>query len=179
MNDRTRILAVVAGAALLWFVGEAAWGAVWSTPKAKLDADLAQADQELARAKGVLGREAQVQEEWRKIRGLLAKRPPNVGTHFVGHLDGVFDRVGITADIASPSSPVQQGDFREYVFETRFKLPWGSFVDLLVELHNSREFLKPLRVNVSSQYEREDRLDVDLKVSTIEYAPQPAKPGAK
>ena len=177
---RTKILAAAAGAVLLWFVAEKAWTALWSEPWARVKADIAAADAELARAKGVLAREEQVREEWKKLRGLLAKRPENVGTHLVGQLDGMFDRSGVKADISSGSSTQLPGaDFREYVFETRFKLPWESFVDLLAELHNSREFLKLLRLKVSSQYEREDRLDVDLKVSTIEYAPQPAKPGTK
>ena len=65
----------------------------------------------------------------------------------------------------------QQGDFKEYVFETQIKLKWEQLGELLVALHNSREFLKPARVTVGSQYEKEERLDVDLKVSTIEYAP--------
>jgi hypothetical protein len=48
-----------------------------------------------------------------------------------------------------------------------------------VELHNSKEFLKPLKMNVQSQYEKEDVLVVDLRLSTIEYAPVPVKAGAK
>ena len=54
-----------------------------------------------------------------------------------------------------------------------------AFVDLLAELHNSREFIKALHLSVVSKYEREERLDVTLRVATIEYAPQPAKTGAK
>lgn len=180
MNERrTRILAIAAGAVLLVFLGEKAYAGLWAEPWKKVNDELRAADLELSRATAIVAREPGVREDWRKIEGLLGKRPPNVGTHLVSHLDSMFDRVGTKADISSTSLPQQQGDFREYVFETRFKLPWASFVDLLAELHNSREFLKLLRLNVSSQYEREERLDVDLKVSTIEYAPPPAKAGAK
>jgi hypothetical protein len=176
MNEgRTKVLALVAGGAFLLFVGEKAYVSLWSDPWAKVNREIEDAKLELARAKAVVARESEVREDWKKIRGLLDKRPANVGTHLVSHLDSIFDRVGTRADISSTSVQQQQGDFREYVFETRFKLPWGPFVDLLAELHNSREFLKLLRLNVASQYEREDRLDVDLKVSTIEYAPPPAK----
>ena len=180
MNDqRTRILAIAAGAVLLVFLGEKAYAGLWSDPWEKVNKEIRDADADLARATAVVSRQAAVQEDWKKIRGLMAKRPANVGNHLVGRLESMFDRVGVKADISSTSLPQQQGDFREYVFETRFKLPWGSFVDLLAELHNSREFLKLLRLNVVSQYEREDRLDVDLKVSTIDYAPLPPKSGAK
>lgn len=181
MNERrTKILAIAAGSVLALFLFEKAWVGLWSEPWKKVNDDLRAAEVELARAKAVASREPGVQEDWKKIRGLLAKRPEgNVGTHLVNHLDSMFERVGTKADISSTSTPQQQGDFREYVFETRFKLSWGSFVDLLRELNNSREFLKLLRLNVSSQYEREEKLDVDLKVSTIDYQPAPAKTGAK
>lgn len=179
MNRRTRVLAVAAGAVLLVFLGDMAYASLWAAPWAKVNKEIRDADLELARASAVVSREAGVREDWKKIRGLLAQRPANVGNHLVGHLESMFDRVGVKADISSTSLPQQQGDFREYVFETRFKLGWKPFVELLAELHNSREFLKLLRLNVVSQYEREERLDVDLKVSTIEYAPLPQKPGAK
>lgn len=176
MNERrTRVLALVAGAALLLFVGEKAYLSLWAEPWKRVNEEIGTADLELSRARAIVARQPVAAQDWSKIKGLLDKRPANVGNHLVGHLESMFDRVGVKADISSTSLPQQQGDFREYVFETRFKLPWGSFVDLLAELHNSREFLKLLRLNVASQYEREDRLDVDLKVSTIEYAPPPAK----
>lgn len=180
MNERrTKLLAIAAGAVLLVFIGEKAYAGFWAEPWSEVNKQLQEVDRELARAKAVVGREPVAQEDWKKIRGLMAQRPQNVGNHLVGHLESMFDRVGVKADISSSTLPQQKGDFREYVFETRFKLPWGSFVDLLAELHNSREFLKLQRLNVASQYEREDRLDVDLKVSTIEYAPPPPKAGAK
>jgi hypothetical protein len=180
VNDRrTRILALAAGAVLLYLVLELAYTALWSAPWEKAKQDLAQADAALFRANRLLADEAKVKEEWRKIHGLLEKRPDNVGNHFVGHLESIYSQLGIKPESSSESSSQQNGDFREYVLPLQFKLTWGSFVDLLAALHNSREFLKPLHLSVSSQYEREERLDVSLRVSTIEYAPLPAKPGAK
>jgi hypothetical protein len=81
----------------------------------------------------------------------------------------------VSFDVSENPQPVQQGDFKEYIFDTKFKLTWAQYVDLLVELHKSTEFLKPIRMTVASQYEKEDRLDVDLEVSTIEYSPAPVK----
>jgi hypothetical protein len=97
----------------------------------------------------------------------------------MAHLNEIFDKAGVVSDISGTPQPVQQGDFKEYIFDTKFKLTWAQFIDVLVELHNSREFLKPLRMNIGSQYEKEDRLDVELKMSTIEYSPATSKAGVK
>ena len=179
MNDRrTRTLGILAAAALGLLLVDRGYAAFWAEPSKKLDEELERARLDLDRARTIVAREDAVKEEWRRLRDRLEKRPSDVPNHFVSHLGTIAARVGGRLDITS-SPPVQQGDFREYPFEMRFKLTWGQFVDLLAELHDSREFLKPLRVHVSSQYEREDRLDLDLRVSTIELAPAPAKAGGK
>lgn len=179
MNDRrTRLLAILAATALGLLLVDRAYAALWAEPARKLDEELERARLELIKARTIVAREEAVQEDWRRLRERLERRPADVPNHFVSHLGALAARVGGRLDITS-SPPGQQGDFREYPFEMRFKLTWGQFVDLLAELHDSREFLKPLRVHVSSQYEREDRLDVDLRVSTIEFAPAPAKSGGK
>ena len=123
MNERrTRVLAYAAGAVLLVFLGEKAYAGLWSGPWENVNKEIADADGDLTRATAVVSRESAVQEDWKKIRGLMAKRPANVGNHLVGRLESMFDRVGVKADISSTTLPQQQGDFREYVFETRFKL---------------------------------------------------------
>jgi hypothetical protein len=79
---------------------------------------------------------------------------PDVHTNFMTHLTEIFDKAGVVFDVSGTPQAVQQGDFKEYIFDTKFKLTWAQFVDLLVELHNSKEFLKPLRMNVVSAYEK-------------------------
>ena len=81
------------------------------------------------------------------------------------------EKVGATFNYVSQQQG-RQVDFKEYVVDFKLQLPWEKFVTLLEELHNSREFLKLIRLNIASQYEREDRMDVDLRVSTIEFDPQ-------
>jgi hypothetical protein len=180
MNRRTRLLAiatiVVAGA----FVLDKAVNAFVLDPLSKINQDLAKTEGEIKRANATLNSQETVRRNWNKIQDRLElPRPPDVHTHFVTHLDDVFDKVNVPKDLSENPQPQQQGDFKEYIFDTKFKLTWAQFVDLLVELHNSREFLKPLRMNIGSQYEKEDRLDVELKLSTIEYSPAPVKAGSK
>jgi len=180
MDRRAKILLVVVLAAAGAFVLDKAFTALWWSPWTKLTAEIRRVEQELAAAQVILSRREAIQKEWKTIRGHLGKpRAPDVPNHFFSHLGAMSTRVGVTTDIQGGAGQQQQGDFREYVYDMKFKLSWAQFVDLLLELHNSREFLKPIRVHISSQYEREDRLDLDLKVSTIEYAPAPAKAGTR
>ena len=180
MNEqRTRILLLAAAVLVGAFLLEKTVDAFWFQPRAKLKDEIQKANQDLDRARAVMRREKDVGSSWKLVEDRLSKRPADVPNHFVSHLGAICSRVGVGLDLSSAPQSVQQGDFREYVFETRFKLTWGQFVDLLAELHNSREFLKPLRISIGSQYEREERLDLDLKVSTIEYAPVQPKTGTK
>ncbi len=171
MERRTKILAgIVVGVAALLLADKVLlvpYLVKWRDVSARID----KVDLDVQRARAIVAREKDVREGWAKVRGLLDKpRVPDVQTHFVTHLGEVTRAAGVTFDIKGVREQ-QQGDFKEYVFETQLKLKWEQLGELLVALHNSREFLKPARVTVGSQYEKEERLDVDLKVSTIEYAP--------
>jgi hypothetical protein len=183
MDRRTRVLIVVVIAAAGAFVLDKVFTSLWWDPWKKLSAEIRKTDQDLAAANVILSRRDAIQKEWKTVQGHLAKpRAPDVPNHFFSHLGAMCSRVGVTTDIQGiqgGAGQQQQGDFREYVYDVKFRLTWAQFVDLLLELHNSREFLKPIRIHISSQYEREDRLDLDLKVSTIEYAPAPAKAGTR
>jgi hypothetical protein len=180
MDKRTRVLAILAAIAAGGFLLDKAVMALVVTPLQKINEDLAATEGQIRKANTALNSQETVTRNWNKIRDRLDQpRMPDVHTAFMTHLTEIFDKVGVVFDVSGTPQAVQQGDFKEYIFDTKFKLTWAHFVDLLVELHNSKEFLKPLKMTVSSQYEKEDRLDVDLRLSTIEYAPVPVKAGAK
>jgi hypothetical protein len=180
MDKRTRLLAILALVAAGGFVLDKAVSALVTGPLGKLNEELTATEAQIKKANNTLNNQDTVSRNWNKIRDRLDQpRMPDVHTHFMTHLGEMFEKVGVVFDVSGTPQAVQQGDFKEYIFDTKFKLTWAQFVDLLVELHNSREFLKPLRMNVGSQYEKEDRLDVELKLSTIEYSPAPAKAGVK
>lgn len=180
MTDRrTQVLVGVVVAAGLAFAADRFFISKWWDGWKRLTDDIRKTDIEIAKAKAVLAREKRVFDEWAALRKKLDARPDDVPTHFMGHLGAICDRTGVSLDATRSPQPQQNGDFKEYVYETRFKLTWEQFVGLLASLHNSREFLKTSRIAISSQYEKEPRLDLDLKVSTIEYAPLAQKPGTK
>ncbi len=171
MNRRTKVLAAAVLAVAGLFLADKILISPYLEGWRKVAAEEEKVDQEILKARTILERRQAVQQGWDKVRRLLEKpRVPDVQNHFMAHLGEISGRIGANHDVKGIRDQ-QQGDFKEYVYETAFKLKWEQLTGLLVELHNSREFLKPLRLAVSSQYEKEDRLDVDLKVSTIEYAP--------
>jgi hypothetical protein len=181
MTDRrTKILALVTAIAAGAFVADKAFTFLWWEPWSKVNVEIQKTDLEVSKANATLAREALVRRDWNRVKARLDEpRTPDVHTHFLTHLGDVFEKTGVAFDVSENPQPSQQGDFKEYIFDTKFKLTWAQFVELLVELHNSKEFLKPLRMNIGSQYEKEDRLDLELRLSTIEYSPAPVKAGMK
>ena len=179
-NQRTKVLAIIALTALGLFLLDKVVSALVIDPWTKVNQDLAKTESEIRKANTTLNSEDAVQRGWIRVRNRLDEpRMPDVHTSFLTHLGDLFKKVGVAFDVSENPQPQQQGDFKEYIFDTKFKLTWAEFVDLLVELNNSNEFMKVLRLNVVSQYEKEDRLDLELKVSTIEYSPAPVRAGQK
>ncbi len=175
MNRRSKILAwaVVGATALL--LADKVFLSPFLEKWREISAASEKADGEIQRSRMILTREKAVREDWAKVKALLDKpRTPDVQNHLVAHLGEIAGAVDVNFDIKGTRDQ-PQGDFKEYIFETQFKLKWEQLGALLVALQNSREFLKPARISVNSQYEKEDRLDVDLKISTIGYAPGRAK----
>ncbi len=180
MNDRrTKLLALVAAVAVGAFALDGAFTAFWWKPWQEVTGQLSQVEKEIREKEHLLAGRAASEREWKLIRGRLdAPREPDVQNHFYSHLDDLCDRVGATPDIQG-GAPQRRGDFQEYVYDLKFRLKWEQFVDLLKQLNDSREFLKPVRLSLASQYDREDRMDLDLKISTIEYSPVAAKAGTR
>jgi hypothetical protein len=72
----------------------------------------------------------------------------------------------------------EKREFAEYSVETSFQAGWESFVRLLLEIRNAKEFVKVQRLAATSKYEKEGRLDIELRVSTIGLAASPASSAA-
>lgn len=179
MDRRAKVLSWIVLLAAAGFVADRLVASLWWEPWKTAREQIQDADRQLARLNGTLKGEEKAQKDWKKVRDLLAKqRTPDVQNHFVEHLAAICDKVGVENNMQQ-SPPGRQGDFKEYVVDTKLKLTWAQYLDLLVELHNSRELLKPIRINISSQYDKEDRMDVDLRVSTIEWDRVPQKTGVK
>lgn len=180
MGGRSRLLALVLGVAVAGFAADQLFLSPWLGTMKKRDTDIARTEAEIAKHKAILAREKAVRQEWDKLNALLSrKREPNIESHFMSHLGDLCKKAGVSVESIQGDRVVQQGVFKEYPYQTKFKLSWSELVRLLVALHNSPELLKPARVTITSLYEREPRIDLDLKVSTIEYEPVAVKNGTK
>jgi Tfp pilus assembly protein PilO len=180
MGRHSKVLAIVLAVAVAGFLGDQLFLSPWLDTMKKRDADIARVQAEIARHKAVLAREKAVRQEWERLSALLTrKREPSIEAHFMTHLGDLCKKAGVSYDRIQNDRVVQQGVFKEYPYQTKFKLSWSELVRLLVALHNSPELLKPARVTITSLYEREPRIDLDLKVSTLEYEPLAAKNGTK
>ena len=176
MDKRKRILIIGTIVAVCAFVLDKAVSALVFDPLQKISQDMTKTEAEIKKANTVLNTEETAKRNWTKIRDRLDEpRPPDIHTNFIAHLGDHFEKIAVAYDVNEIAQPAPQGDFKEYIFDTKFKLTWQQFVELLVELHNSKEFLKVLRIGIQSQYEKEDHMVVDLRVSTIEYSPAPEK----
>lgn len=175
-EKRTRVLLGVTVSMVGLLLLDKGVSAFITDPWNQITKDIGKTNADIQKAELILNSKDRVRHDWNKVKDRLDEPvAPDVHTHFLSHLGDLFQKVGVAFDISESPQHQQQGDFKEYIFDTKFKLTWPQLVDLLVELHNSKEFLRPLRVSVMSYYEKEDRLDVDLKVSTIEYSPAPAR----
>jgi len=179
MNRRTRVLIILAGVALGGFVLDGLVKSLWWDPWKKAGEDIKEADLQFARLQTALRKEDKVTKDWEKVKKLLDKpRTPDIENHFKEALGAICDKVSVENNMVS-STVGRQGDFKEYVVDTKLKLTWAQYVAVFSELYGSKELLKPIRITLNSQYDKEDRIDVDLKLSTIEYDPVTPKAGTK
>ena len=170
MNRRTKVLFAVVLVAAAGFVVDKLATSLWWEPWKKTGDEIADVDKQLRGVNRTVAQEKRIAQEWKEIRDLLDKpREPDVQNHFLEHLRQICDKVGTTFNYTAVP-PGKQGDFKEYVVDFKLQLTWDRYVSLVEELHNSRDLLRILKINIGSQYDREDRMDVDLKVSTIEFA---------
>ena len=179
MNRRTKVLLLVVVVAGAGFIVDQLFRSLWWNPWQKTQAEIRDADGALSKLKRTLLREEKAAKEWDKVKKLLDRRQgPDVENHFVQHLGTICDKVGVENSMSGGPAG-RRGDFKEYIVDTKLKLTWAQYVDFLGELHNSRELLKPIRITLTSMYEKEDRMDADLRLSTIEFDRVPVKAGAK
>lgn len=164
---------VVAGLYLLDLVVVGPWLERWD----EVNRGIEKKREDLDEAEVLLMHEDAVQKEWRKLKNRLeAEDRAGTTETLLVHLDEIGRRAGVKEDIAkiSPARWDRVGDFDEIGLEMLLETDIDGLRNLLVEMHNSNEFLKISRLTVNSQLGqrgKKDKLEVDLKVSTIELAP--------
>jgi hypothetical protein len=178
MERRTKILLYTAigmgGAYLLWLVGvrpilddvESADGRISAAKKA------------LNVEKSYLRRQKAIEKKWDDtMEAVDSPGRATLADQFDLYVRDLMDRTIGSKSRLPTISPVnsrdQKGDFLETAVEVknaRFKP--DEWIRFLTELANENDFLKLRRLSLKSRFDRPEKvLVVDMKLSTIEYAP--------
>ena len=133
MDKRRRILLLVTIVAAGAFLLDKAVSALVLEPLQKINQEMTKTESDIKKANTVLNTEETAKRNWTKIRDRLDEpRPPDIHTNFIAHLGDHFEKIAVAYDVNEIAQAQQQGDFKEYIFDTKFKLTWQQFVELLV-----------------------------------------------
>lgn len=173
--NRTWVLPVVVGV-----VGATLFTVVYLVPRAlafaKIEKDMDKIRPSLQQARKTVQAKQAVEQEWNEVSSHLPynKESETLNGFLIG-LNVLQEVVDLKAWSTQPDRAQRVGDkseFTEYAVDTTFQTSWESFVRLMLELHNWEGPLRVQRLTVTSRYEKENRLDVHMRVSTIELAPR-------
>ena len=174
MSKRERIIVIAALGAAAFFLFDRFLLTPWSSRWDAVARDLVEKRKGLEGARSGLAREADYASEWEKLEaGLTADRRKDVLQALLDHINDLERRAKVTVNV-NMSREDQVGDFREISLEISLRTTVEGLRNLLVEMYNSKEFLRISRLKVGAnpfEKARADRLDVELKVSTIGYRP--------
>lgn len=174
MDKRSKWLMIgvglLAGAWILDQVVYSPWKQKWE----KLGADLTKTRASLRAAKDVVAKEESVRAEWKKVKAPLDK-PERAGieTDFMFVVGGLASNADARPGLDQRNAE-QAGDFKEVIVDAHLTCTVDGLTKFLLAVYNSKEFLKLRRLHIGSQYDRpEEKMTVDVKLSTIVYAPKP------
>lgn len=171
--DRQRLLVVVVlSGAGLWLTLQLFVDPWWGEMK-KLRQDVEKARGQIAAMKETIDRGPAWNAKWRKLNERLSReRESDTLSQFVMGVGKLCTDAGVQ-DLSTKTGREQKlgerGEFVEYAVETTFKAGWPAFVELLKAVKKEKEFLRVQRLAVTSK-EKESRVDVEMRVSTIELA---------
>lgn len=152
----------------------------WYDEMKKLRTDLEGVGRQLAVARATVATAPAVKAEWKVLNDRLARaKESDTLNEFVIGLGKLCADAGVSNLSTKPGREQkvgERGEFIEYAVETNFQATWEPFVRLLYKIACEKEFLKVQRLVITSKYEKEDRLDVELRASTIELAQAGGRP---
>ncbi len=147
----------------------------WLADMKKLGDDLNIMRSKVKVARVVVSQNTAVMAEWNAVRGKLARgNDADTLQDFLTGIQLMSGHIGLSNWSSKPGREQKIGEkgneFVEYAVETSFQASWKQFVDLLKELKGWKDFVKVQRLAITSKYEKDNRLDVEMRVSTIELA---------
>jgi hypothetical protein len=174
MADRQKLLAWgVMALAGVWLTDQL-YVSPWLAERRKLTTDIKATRDLVTAAEATLAHKAGVMARWKAIDERLGRaRESDARNEFVAGMRVMAELVGLRDwqwKEGRETKTGARGEFTEYAIVTNFKAGWEPFVRLLWELRTWKDFVRVQHLAVTSKYERENRLDVELRLSTIEPA---------
>ncbi|MHC4606610.1 MAG: hypothetical protein ACYTAF_06700 [Planctomycetota bacterium] len=180
MSKRERLVVIVTLCAAAAFLFNQFWLKPWERTWDQVSAELAEKRDSLGEKERMLAWEADVAADWARLKNALAsEKRRDAAQVLLTHLNELERKAKVTMNFHRGRED-EIGDFVEHSVEISLKTDINGLRNLLVEFENSKEFIKVSRVKVNANpfdRGRKDRLDVDLKISTIQY--KPGKNGKK
>jgi len=188
MQMRERIALVAAIAVAVLFGVDRLWLRPWLARK---DAILS-AYEKLVKQRNdmsiVIARRSQSEAKWKAMDAALRKQDAgeraDVSTELIGHMISMTSGLNVnlsvsgggsqdvTTGTAAKGSASKPQVYREWTQETKFDCNPTQLSDLLKAISESPELIRTRRITIHSDPEKE-KLDVELRVSSIERKRQP------
>ncbi len=170
--DRQKLLVwIVLSAVGLWLFDQIYFGP-WSDEMRKLGDETAKMRTQVEMARRTVAARREAAADWKAVEDRIGKGRESdaVVNEFVAGLQNLSGVVGLQNWSTKVGRGQKTGDFAEHAVETSFQAGWEAFVRLLWDLRGWKDFIRVQRFVITSKYEKENRLDVEMRVSTIELA---------
>jgi hypothetical protein len=173
MDRRQKILATLVAVLLAGFILDKFALSPWLTAMASVQKEIEQVRSDRISAQEKAKREPEVAAEWNALRDRLkAVKGEEASNRLAAFVDQLIKKYDLKKSSLSPDpNPRLVGNnaCREHALSATFQCGWEGFVRLLIDLHNTEDFVKLQRINVQSHYlvEKESYLDVTLRLSTV------------
>ena len=175
MSERERWIVIAAVAVAGLWLGDAMFLSPWMEEWDLVNARIYQKEKELEDAEMLLERELDVARAWKGLEDpLTSEDRADTQAAFIRHMGELEKKAGVRGSTKA-SRETDLGDFTEISLEMTMETDIDGLRNLLVELYNSREFLKVSRLSINAHpfdRSRRDKIDISLTVSTIDYHPK-------
>jgi len=182
MNEREKKIAAVTIALAALGVLYYFWYLPWSAKRVKILEARTSLRLQLQRSMTEIAAKPQVERVWKGMDAALKKQDSldDTSLNLISTMITLTEKAGINLAVngqtsqdvsasaaAKGATKASAKTFREVILETKFDCKWEQLVDLLAAVSESDDLLRTRRISIRSD-EKNSRLDVELRVTTIE-----------
>lgn len=182
MNEREKKIAIITGVLAALFIVYWFWYLPWDAKRVALLGARGKLEQQLAETNKVIGQRRSAESAWKPLDAALKKQSEqeDVSLALIGDMIGLTQAAGMNLSVNnSHATDIANGPvivrgntrtpmYREHILETKFDGSYDQFLDLLSKISEADGLLRTRRVTIRSEYEKSPKLDVELRVTSIE-----------